>query len=111
MSGHVLTERAVYVSGPMQGYEHQNKQAFDVAAGMCYASGARFVVNPADLVPKFESGEITREQCMKSDINHLLLCDTVVLLPGWETSAGALLERDVAIACGMDVLVFEEVFG
>lgn len=104
-----LTDRAVYVSGPMHGKEHQNKDAFDLVAGICYALGARFVVNPADLVPMFEAGEITREQCMKSDINKLLLCDTVVMLPGWETSAGALLERDVALACGMEVLAFEEV--
>lgn len=104
-----LTGRAVYVSGPMHGIIHQNKDAFDLVTSICYACGARFVVNPADLVPMFEDGKITREQCMKSDINKLLLCDMVILLPGWETSAGALLERDIALACGMEVLVFEEV--
>lgn len=96
--------RAVYVSGPMTGVPGYNKQAFDAMAAKCWDAGARFVVNPADLVPLAQAGEISREQCMKSDINRLLLCDTIVLLSGWEQSPGALLERDIALAVGMEVI-------
>jgi hypothetical protein len=33
----------------------------------------------------------------------MLKCDAVLLLPGWGSSAGATLERRVAVACGMPV--------
>lgn len=39
---------------------------------------------------------------MKYDILALLECDVIVMLPNWITSRGAGVERDVAIACGLD---------
>ena len=104
-----ISGSAVYVSGPMTGILRYNKPAFDAMAAKCWDLGARFVVNPADLIPMVEADEITREQCMKSDINKLLLCDAIVMLPGWEQSPGALLERDIAIAVGMKVVDSKEI--
>lgn len=104
MEADALGGMAVYVSGPMTGRDDLNKSAFDAMAAKCWEAGARFVVNPADLIPLYEAGEISEQQCMKSDINKLLLCDAIVMLPGWEESAGALLERDIALAIGMEVI-------
>lgn len=46
-------------------------------------------------------------QCyMRADIKAMLDCDSVAMLPGWESSNGATLEREVAKKCGMDVYYF-----
>lgn len=43
-------------------------------------------------------------QCLSEITNY----DTIVMLPGWNVSRGARLERDVALACGMRVVDFSE---
>lgn len=41
---------------------------------------------------------------MRADLAHLLQCDHIYMLEGWELSKGAKLELDVASSCGIKVL-------
>lgn len=96
--------RRVYVAGPMTGLPEFNFPAFRAAAEQLKAAGYE-AVNPAD------HGVIdgyTWADYMRLDIAQLVGCDAVALLPGWEGSKGANIERDLAVKLGMRVSPLEE---
>lgn len=104
----------LYVSGPMTGLPALNFPAFMAAALQLRGMGFD-AINPAELNP--DPGKSWSE-CMRVDIKALMDCDGVAMLPGWEESKGACVERDLAVALGMDVrpladwlLTPEDVFG
>jgi hypothetical protein len=45
---------------------------------------------------------------MKADLQEMLKCYFIIMCPGWETSPGARLEQQVAVAVGMTMLVWSE---
>lgn len=92
----------IYVSGPMSGYLECNYPEFFRVAGQLAARGYT-VVNPASN----DTGKSYRE-IMKGDIQLLLGCDGVALLPGWERSTGATLEHRIAEVLQMDIRLWEE---
>ena len=108
----------VYLSGPMTGLPGLNVQAFDDAERALRGDG-NDVYNPCDHL------RWPYEDAMTSDINMLTCClpdmrnglsterlfDAMVLLPGWDESRGARLERDVAEACGIRVMTLDEAIG
>ncbi|NDC41298.1 MAG: DUF4406 domain-containing protein, partial [Chitinophagia bacterium] len=47
---------------------------------------------------------LTWKDAIKNDIKRMLDCDEVHLLPDWQESRGAQLERDIAIRLGMQVV-------
>ena len=65
---------------------------------------AEQIYNPAAQIPASSSWEHAMAQCLTEITNY----DTIVMLPGWNVSRGARLERDVALACGMRVLELSE---
>lgn len=89
-----------YLAGPMTGYPDLNFPAFHAAAASLRALGLH-VVNPAELNP--DPGADWKD-CMRTDIAELVHCDGIVLLPGWEGSKGAKLERHIAEAFGLIIL-------
>lgn len=79
----------VYISGPMTGLPDYNYPMFHgVAEALRRRNFA--VINPAE----FFGGKAdrTRNEYMRESILRLLEADAMVLLPGWEKSAGARLE-------------------
>ena len=48
--------------------------------------------------------EAPRADHLRADIGDLLDCDAILMLPGWEDSAGATLEHSIAVALGLEVL-------
>jgi len=62
-------------------------------------------INPADNFDRDTSRE--RWEYLKQDLKNLLTCDYIVFLPGFEQSAGALLEALVARECKIPVLDFD----
>lgn len=85
----------------MSGLPELNFPAFHAAAARLRAEGHE-VVNPAEINVDPATGW---EQCMRADIRELVTCDSLALLPGWQNSRGARLERHIADALGM--MVFE----
>lgn len=105
--------RAVYVAGPMAGYDDLNRPAFRAAAQVLRETGA-LVVNPHDVEPHWHRGDCPRSYAtnpdghaaacyLKSALRAMLECSEIHLLPGWESSVGARLELSVAAAVGMRV--------
>ena len=46
----------------------------------------------------------TWDDAVRTDIKKMLECDEVHLLPDWQDSKGAQLERDIALRLGMQVV-------
>ncbi len=92
----------VYVSGPMTGIEHFNHPAFEAACEILRLAG--YEAESPHWAPELESWEAY----MRHDLALLLGCDAIALLPGWEHSRGARLERLVAEALGLPVWYIDE---
>ena len=87
----------VYISGPMTGLPEQNFPAFNAEAIRLRALGYQ-VQNPAE-----NAACDSWEQYMKHDIGQLVRCDWVLMLPGWQRSRGAQIERRLALEIGLAV--------
>jgi hypothetical protein len=96
------SEIVAYISGPMTGMPDLNFPAFHKAAASLRASGYR-VVNPAEL-DALDTQEMTWPEYMRRDIRALMDCTHIAMLPGWENSKGAKLEKHIADALGMRVM-------
>ena len=109
----------IYIAGPMRGYKDLNFPEFNKWARILRKKDHE-VVNPAELdkeskeladttmgqleVMSKEERKKIYKLCMKRDLQHLLTCDAVVLLEGWQDSVGALLELKVALNTGLKIL-------
>lgn len=95
----------IYVAGPMTGIPNLNFPRFHAEAARLRAEG-HDVVNPAEI----NADPLARwEDCMRADIAELVTCEAIFLLPGFERSRGASLERHIAVALGMRVMYAREV--
>lgn len=108
-----LTDKRVYLSGPMTGIIDHNGPAFADAERRCRDAGAAMVFNPATA---WGHNDRHPSWYMRHDLNRLTLTegerplfDCVVLLDGWYASEGASLEYHVARACGIALVNLREV--
>lgn len=90
----------VYIAGPMTNYPQFNYPEFAYVATVLRSQG-RDVRSPHEVDAGGE--ERSWEWYMRRTLQMMLECDEVVLLPGWEKSRGATLEKQVADALGMPV--------
>lgn len=103
----------VYLAGPMTGYPEWNFPAFRDAALTLRLRGYS-VWSPAerDLANGFDpesDGEgFDLEAALRDDIAAVLAADAVVVLPGFEKSAGVLVEILTAEAAGIPWMTFAE---
>lgn len=96
-----------YLAGPMTGIPELNFPAFHAETARLRALGYE-VANPAEINADPTSGWLA---CMRDDIAHLVRCDGVALLPGWDRSRGATLERHIGAALGLLVVDAAELTG
>lgn len=108
-----LTDKRVYLSGPMTGIIDHNAPAFADAERRCRDAGAAMVFNPATA---WGHSDRHPSWYMRHDLNRLTLTegerplfDCVVLLDGWYASEGATLEYQVARASGIALVNLREV--
>lgn len=95
----------VYVAGPMTGLPQFNYPAFRTAAEQLRDAGYD-VRNPVDCEDHNPTPGTPQawDWYMRHALRMVLDSHGIALLPGWENSRGATLERNVALALGMDVL-------
>nr|DAW83407.1 MAG TPA: N-deoxyribosyltransferase [Caudoviricetes sp.] len=95
--------KRVYLSGPITNVKNY-KGLFMFAEKLADFGEAKQIYNPAAQIPSSSSWVQAMHRCLSEITNY----DTAVMLPGWNTSRGARLERDVALACGMHIVDFGE---
>jgi len=89
----------VYISGPMTGLPEFNAPTF-TAYELTLTKMGYMAVNPHHL--DHDHGK-TWGEFMRVDLDALLKCHEIHLLPGWENSRGANLEKLVAESIGLVV--------
>lgn len=106
----------IYLAGPMKGIEHFNYPVFKSVREDLRSRG--YIVRcPAEHDLEVGFDETTDHwddesrlaaECFQWDIAAVLWSDAVIVLPGWQESAGAMLETQVAAATGTPVLVWPD---
>ena len=102
----------VYIAGPMTGHEHFNYAAFYDAYDRLHREGFR-IASPAHdadgkrINPPIPGYEDDYRVYLRYGIEKLLDCDLIFLLPGWEGSRGARLEKQIADAMGIREVTIE----
>lgn len=99
--GSDIKGKRVYLSGSITNTKNY-KGLFMFAEELAVLDDAEQIYNPAAQIPASSSWEQAMHRCLSEITNY----DTVVMLPGWNTSRGARLECDVALACGMQIVDF-----
>jgi hypothetical protein len=98
--------RRIYIAGPMTGKPDYNFPAFRAAAERLQRAGWE-AVNPAE---NFGGRtDLPRDSYLRADIELLLRCDAMAMLPGWRDSRGARLEYLLAIELGLELLDAETI--
>lgn len=90
----------VYLSGPMTGIEDHNYPSFTDATTHLRELGF-IVYNPAENFGGVKG--LPRKEYMRVDLIHLLQAELLILLPSWETSDGATLEKRIADELELDI--------
>lgn len=93
------------ISGPVTGIPNDNREAFEEAKSLLHR---RFV--QVNIPHHFIDAGTSRPKAMRMSIFQILSPRTsgVALLPGWEQSEGAKLEKAVAEACGIPCKTVDE---
>lgn len=93
--------KRVYISGPISGYDVAERKAVFSSAATRFRRQGYEVVNPFELgVPDASPWSVH----MRADIAALMRCDIIYMLPGWYTSRGATIERNLAEMLGIKVM-------
>jgi hypothetical protein len=85
----------IYISGPITGLDtEQAKSNFQQAEDYLRSIGCHQVINPMKIHP--ENNAYTWHQYMRADLKALMDCDAIFMLPNWDQSRGAKIEKRLA---------------
>lgn len=95
----------IYIAGPMTGLPEFNYPAFHAEAARLRQLGYH-VENPAEhgVIDGYEWADYLR-----LDLQKLVTCEAIALLPGWMNSKGARLEFTVATNLGMRAVPADQI--
>lgn len=88
-----------YIAGPMTGLPEMNRPAFYAAEDTLLSLG-HDPINPADVALAEGASWL---DYMRQTTRLLTTADAVCLLPGWENSSGARIERRWAMSVGLHI--------
>jgi hypothetical protein len=92
--------RTAYIAGKITGLpKGQVIDKFNNMANELTGMGYH-VVKPAAI----HENPASWDDAVRSDIKKMLECDEVHMLPDWQESRGAQLERDIALRLGMELV-------
>lgn len=95
----------IYLSGPMRGLPDNNFPEFHRVANILRDTG-HDVLNPAD---SFDGKPgVDRHDCLRHDIQLILISDAVVVIAGWGNSPGACFEVAEAWQIGVPVYEYKQ---
>jgi Domain of unknown function (DUF4406) len=98
----------IYLAGPMTGVPERNYPAFDKATILLQDRGFA-ILNPASIDTDMQlDTRMTWDWYMRHAIRMVLTADAIALLPGWENSKGACLEREIGQALELDIRLLED---
>ena len=108
--------KSVYIAGP---YTAPTRELEDANIDQAAAKAAEYMregwmvfcphTMSAYLDRNFnEDKALAWSEWLKNDLHWLRFCDAIHLLPGWEDSAGARQEYDVAKGLGLEILGVEQ---
>lgn len=104
----------LYVAGPMSGLPKLNHPMFDKVSAKLRAAG-HTVDSPAEkdrewgLDPNATNfSDLDAHRVLRWDLQRILECDGIVLLPGWRASQGTRLEVIVAVSTGRKLFFWSE---
>lgn len=94
----------IYVSGRYSGDVDKNiEEARDVAIA-CWRIGHAVIcphLNTAHF--EVEAPDISYDDYISGDLSMIARCDAMVMVPGWQDSKGAVIEKDYAASLGIPV--------
>ncbi len=91
----------IYIAGKITGLPKQQYIAKFTTAEIELTAAGHVTVNPCRLgIPD----EATLEQALLVCLTHLRQCDAIYLLPCWQQSPGAVIERQYAIDHGLEIM-------
>ncbi len=101
----------IYVSGPMTDQPNFNRDAFEELRIFIESEPGHKAIIPGD-GEEYTSDELenmtatpeNREQWLRKDVEDILRCDEVWVLPGWEQSRGSTFEVLIALELGIPVV-------
>lgn len=94
-----MTNNKIYISGPITGFNLEERKCFFAQMAELAESIGFTAVNP------FDNGlgpDADYAAHMLADIKMLIECKAILMLPDWDLSYGAKLELNVAVACHME---------
>lgn len=104
-----MSRPLVYIAGPYRGVKEaavfENIVRAREAAVQLWRMG--FVPICPHLNSMLMGGSSSDETFLLGDLDILQRCDAVLLIAGWNESAGGLAERDFAAGVGIPLLVWE----
>ena len=86
-----ITDKIIYISGPMTGIKDLNFAAFKAAEDVLRSMRAQAILNPHASPPG-----MNYDQYMHLDYAMIDIAETIILLDGWIDSQGARKEIDYA---------------
>lgn len=92
----------VYISGPMTGHDNFNHEAFHDAEWQLKCQGHN-AINPARL-----PAGLSYQEYMDIDLETIaIMADALLMLPGWQSSRGAMMEYELALKLKLEIMEVE----
>ena len=86
--------KKMYIAGPMSGLTNFNRDSFHSAEYEILREGN------APLNPAYFPDGLTQCEYMQLCCPMVMMADELLMLSGWEISAGAKVEHELALKCG-----------